>query len=662
MFKFYLVSNLKMLEKLENLKQKIGKQTNRLFWMTIAIGFGMSLLVYILIYRAEEKQLRAEFVNAANNIMNAIDKNLAVVMDELESVALIFQIFPEVSRQEFAAFVKPVFEKKKGILALQWIPAVTEPQRQAYEEKARKEWLPNYHFYELDKQKKKIPANVREVHFPVYYLEPLEGNLPVAGFDMASSPVRVETINEANKTHLAVVTSRIVLLQEKQTTENIYGVLLLYPIYQKSASGVRGELKGLTIEVMRIRDLIDAALKQLSPLPIDIYLFDNSAPTDSSFLYSFISESSIRGKKYLSFDDFSANPYTYIKKLSFGGRNWTFVFQAAPAFKIHTWQGMLFFTLGLILTFFAAEIVNFLIEKEKLENLRGILEEKVNQRTNELQSTLKELQTTQQQLVVQEKLASLGALAAGIAHEIKNPLNFINNFSTLGLRALQLLKKIFEKYQVDFDEADQKVASKNLVNLHNNLFSINEQGMRTDKIVKRMLQHSIRHTNKATKTDIHVLILESLRLALFAENTKNPQFTLNIGKDFDFSIGDINIVSADIDNVFLNLFNNAFYAVNSKKELLGESYQPQLSIRTRRVEGNKLEIRVRDNGTGIPPSVKTKLFIPFHTTKPPGEGTGLGLSLCHDIIVQEHKGTITCESEEGEFTEFILTLPLNFRQ
>lgn len=314
--------------------------------------------------------------------------------------------------------------------------------------------------------------------------------------------------------------------------------------------------------------------------------------------------------------------------------------------------------------------VNLRLEKAKsdLEIYAGQLENVVEERTNvikvknqQLEGTIEELKNTQSRLVTQEKLASLGALTAGVAHEIKNPLNFINNFAALALKGLQTLGAIVDKYQTNYAEADQVVATKRLKNLNENITFIIEQGKRTDGIVQRMMDHSRPHSNEETMTDINALIQEYLDLSFHALRAKDPNFILNVEKDFDRSIPQSKMIAENIAHALTNLFNNAFYAVNQKKKSLGDAYAPLLLIKTRR-EGNMIKIHVRDNGTGMSEMVKAKLFTPFFTTKAAGEGAGLGLSLCHDIIVQEHHGSIVCESTEGEFTEFIVTLPIKSPQ
>jgi len=267
--------------------------------------------------------------------------------------------------------------------------------------------------------------------------------------------------------------------------------------------------------------------------------------------------------------------------------------------------------------------------------------------SRQIQSTLESLRATQAQLVQSEKMASLGDLTAGIAHEIQNPLNFVNNFSDVNKELLSEMNTEIEKG--NYDEA--KAIAKDVTN---NEEKINHHGKRADAIVKGMLQHSRTSNGQKEATDINALCDEYLRLAYHGLRAKDKSFNATTKTDFDNSIGKINIVSQDIGRVILNLINNAFYAVDEKKKQIGDSYEPTVSVNTKKING-KVEISVKDNGNGIPKKVLDKIFQPFFTTKPTGQGTGLGLSLSYDIV-KAHGGELKVETKEGEGSEFIITL------
>jgi signal transduction histidine kinase len=280
---------------------------------------------------------------------------------------------------------------------------------------------------------------------------------------------------------------------------------------------------------------------------------------------------------------------------------------------------------------------------------KEVLEKQVDQRTAELQSSLQELKATQAQLIQSEKMASLGELTAGIAHEIQNPLNFVNNFSEINTELIAELEA--EAASGNMDEV--KGLAKDI---KDNEQKINLHGKRADAIVKGMLQHSRTSKGEKQATDINALADEYLRLSYHGLRAKNKTFNADFKTNFDENIGRVNIVPQDIGRVLLNLFNNAFYAVHEMAKNVHVGYEPTVYVSTRKVN-DKIEIRVQDNGMGISKSLQDKIFQPFFTTKPTGQGTGLGLSLSYDIV-KAHGGTLDLESTEGGGATFIIQLPL----
>ncbi|MBY0611440.1 MAG: GAF domain-containing protein [Beijerinckiaceae bacterium] len=287
-----------------------------------------------------------------------------------------------------------------------------------------------------------------------------------------------------------------------------------------------------------------------------------------------------------------------------------------------------------------------------IENAR--LFDEVQARTRELQASLESLRATQDRLVQSEKLASLGQLTAGIAHEIKNPLNFVNNFSALSSELIDELNEILEpaaldeKTRADVDEIAGLLKS--------NLAKVVQHGKRADSIVKNMLLHSREGSGERRMVDVNALVEESMNLAYHGARAERPGFNVTLEKTFDPQAGEADLLPQEVTRVLLNLISNGFYAANKRKTSEGEGFEPTVSAVTRSL-GDRVEIRIRDNGTGIPDEVKAKIFNPFFTTKPAGEGTGLGLSLSHDIVVKQHGGTLDVETEAGAFTEFTIVLP-----
>ncbi len=288
-----------------------------------------------------------------------------------------------------------------------------------------------------------------------------------------------------------------------------------------------------------------------------------------------------------------------------------------------------------------------------IENVR--LFDEVQARTRELSRSLEDLRTAQDRLVQTEKLASLGQLTAGIAHEIKNPLNFVNNFSALSGELIDDLSSVLAGAPLEASVRDE-VAELTGV-LKSNLDKVVQHGKRADSIVRNMLLHSRAGSGEHRPIDINAVVEESLNLAYHGARAEKPGFNVTLTRNFDPQAGDVDLYPQEITRVLLNLISNGFYATAKRSAAAnGAGYEPTLSATTRSL-GDRVEIRIRDNGTGIPPEVKEKMFNPFFTTKPAGEGTGLGLSLSHDIVVKQHAGTIDVDSQPGEFTEFRIVLP-----
>jgi len=281
--------------------------------------------------------------------------------------------------------------------------------------------------------------------------------------------------------------------------------------------------------------------------------------------------------------------------------------------------------------------------------------DEVQARTRELAQSLEDLRAAQDRLIQTEKLASLGQLTAGIAHEIKNPLNFVNNFSALSVELTDELSAALKQTMLADrirTEVDELTGT-----LKDNLAKVVQHGKRADSIVKNMLLHSREGSGEHRPADVNALVDESLNLAYHGARAEKPHFNVTLERDFDPAAGSADVFPQEITRVLLNLISNGFYAVTKRKAENGVAdFEPTVRATTLS-RGDRVEIRIRDNGTGIPEHVRDKMFNPFFTTKPAGEGTGLGLSMSHDIVVKQHGGSIEVETEPGAFTEFRIVLP-----
>jgi signal transduction histidine kinase/HAMP domain-containing protein len=284
-------------------------------------------------------------------------------------------------------------------------------------------------------------------------------------------------------------------------------------------------------------------------------------------------------------------------------------------------------------------------------------EEELGAAKDDAEHALQELKLAQRTLVQSEKMASLGQLTAGIAHEIKNPLNFINNFAKSSNELVDELAAEIEPVTAQLDQTARDNVDELIATIKEDLGTIRDHGERADSIIKGMLLHSRGGTNTPQAADLNGLISESVNLAYHGQRANTPGFNVTLDMDLDPDVGEFELIGQEITRVLVNLLGNAFYAVHERQQSNETGYDPRVSVTSRMLDGNHVEIRLRDNGTGIPAEAIERLFTPFFTTKPAGEGTGLGLSISHDIVTDQHGGSIRADSEAGAFTEFIIELP-----
>ena len=383
--------------------------------------------------------------------------------------------------------------------------------------------------------------------------------------------------------------------------------------------------------------------EELETLSIMTHLFETGHQIDSAFKYQ-------KAALILKDSIYNLDKIRQVQQ---------FAFDEQMAKEAELQEHNRFFTNAVIYALMAALLFSMIIGAIILKNNRyrkrslALLQEKQSEliyQKIKVEQTLSDLKTTQTQLIQSEKMASLGELTAGIAHEIQNPLNFVNNFSDINRELAVELKE-------SLNSGNTEDAINIADDIAQNEEKINQHGRRADLIVKGMLQHSRTHSGERQLTNINVLADEFFKLSYHGLRAKDKSFNAVLTTHFDDSLPQINIVQQDIGRVLLNLFNNAFYAVNEKKKNNGSDYQPEVIVSTS-VEKNQVVIAVKDNGIGIPDAVKEKIMQPFFTTKPTGEGTGLGLSLSYDIVVKGHGGKIGVESRDGEGTVFTVQLPI----
>ena len=365
-------------------------------------------------------------------------------------------------------------------------------------------------------------------------------------------------------------------------------------------------------------------------------VYRDSKNVDSAFVYQsmtlLLADSLNLTEKIKQLENIGFSEQLYSQQLAEQG--------AAYKNRIRTYAMLAFSGVLLLIGIFLYRNIR---QKKKVNDL--LLQQNV-----EIENTLAKLKSTQSQLIQSEKMASFGELTAGIAHEIQNPLNFVNNFSEINA-------ELSDELTAAAKNGDLQEVTVLAANIKTNQVKINEHGKRADAIVKGMLQHSRSSSGIKEPTNINKLADEYLRLAYHGLRAKDETFNAVLHTDYDITIGDIPIMPQDIGRVLLNLYNNSFYAVAEKKKLFPVGYEPEVSVCSKRM-GDKIEISVHDNGNGIPQKVLDKIFQPFFTTKPTGQGTGLGLSISYDIV-KAHGGELRVETKEGEGSEFIIHLPIS---
>lgn len=295
------------------------------------------------------------------------------------------------------------------------------------------------------------------------------------------------------------------------------------------------------------------------------------------------------------------------------------------------------------------------LERDDLARQLAEAKAEVKERREELSDIEALVADTRSKLMIQEKMASLGSLTAGIAHEIKNPLNFVNNFAQLSKELVDELRGVVTQAKAIPDGVRDEIEAI-LGDLEQNVGKINEHGRRADSIVKGMLNHSRGKSGDKTPIEVNVLVAEYVNLAYHGLRAQDSSFNVTIETAYDPMAGTAEMVPQDLSRVILNIVNNGCYSAWQKRKIAGESFKPTIHVSTKNL-GSQVQISIRDNGTGIPPDAMKKIFEPFYTTKPTGSGTGLGLSISYDIIVTQHGGDLHVETEPGEFAEFIITLP-----
>ncbi|MCP5508325.1 MAG: GHKL domain-containing protein [Chlamydiales bacterium] len=458
------------------------------------------------------------------------------------------------------------------------------------------------------------------------------------------STIYPRALEEAINKKQTIITSKHWRI--KNESDSPY-ISIYTPIFDKN-----GIYHGAVSATILVRQLIEANLNPNNIKAMDIYIYDDTHQGKNQLLYFFHPEKNVTKDAPTQAKGFKPDYFLLKRTFTIANKQWTLVYRATPEFTAYTWQAAFSAGCAILITSFIVVTAFILLEIEKSQFSNVLHEEHVQ----EMEGTIDLLETTKDRLKAQENLASLGGLTAGIAHEIKNPLNFINNFSTLSMELLESLDKCINQHKSHIPQNEMVEIFESIDTLKENINTIHEQGSKANSTIQRMLAHSRGKPGDWQTTDIHKLLDEYINFSFHGMRAKDSTFNVKIEKEFDNSLNEVEVVSSDLSRVFLNLLNNAFQSVTEKKRQLKSDYKPVVTIKTQNL-GNYFRITIRDNGLGVTEENKGKIFTPFFTTKPTGEGTGLGLSLSYNIVTQGHEGSLTFNSKENEYCEFVITIP-----
>ncbi len=659
------------------------KRTNLFFrghfptTLVLVLGVFISSTGFLLTSNHFQNRSQRAFDEPAAHYTAILSQEIDRYLEVINSVGTFMAASNEVDRWEFFALVGKSLPRFPGVQALQWIPRVTAEKRGEYEKQGERDGLYGFKFTERDTLGNLVPAREREEHYPIYYVEPFEGNQESLGFDLASSPASRRILDRARDT------GRMIAAQQTASVradDNQAAFLTVLPIYDsktepETVADRQKALVGFVLGVVRFSDMIGAALRNFASADaLDIYLYDEAASPDARLIY--FHPSLLRRGNATPLPEnevyeglFSSTAYNVT------GRDWSIVVKPAPGHFVDDTSLMSWgvVAVGLLLT---ALLLQYLISSAS--RTRAI-EHSVTQRTGELvqsnealQSEIQERKRAEQDRVSLErelaqiqKMESLGTLAGGIAHEINSPVQYVGENLGFLRESVAELGQVLSKYKLLTDTAQSEgllpnevaevnaaLDAANLEFLRQEMPASIDQSLegieRISEIVRAIREFSYPDAKEKTAIDINHAIATTLTVA-----NNQIKYVADVETDFDTSLPPVSCFPGEFNQAILNLLVNAAHAI----EATASDDKGKITLTTRHL-GNQVEIRVSDTGTGIPKSIRKKIFDPFFTTKEPGKGTGQGLAICHTIITQKHGGTINVESEPGKGTTFTICLPM----
>lgn len=631
-----------------------------IFLFVTLVGIILSIYLSIKIQDRFTLANKAQLLFLTNSRVREIELALESIEEDMHAITALFYASPNVSEKEFIKFIEEAITHKGQYQFFGWVPEIPESQKQDYETIAES-WHPNFRIVDRTSTGEYEPSTLKTYYYPLYFVFPQKEFEYRYGIDFSQTPIW-SVFKKASENP-----DNILVYIEPNDQKKILHPLLIKAVEKTFNNSHRAkDVKGFVIASIKFHEILENLLKPpssfLGPRISSIYLFDESLHNNSKLIYS--QHTSLDNIKNITYQDMSSgklNGLFFKRNMKLGNHEFTI---------LHLWddanegpfakEALLALFLGILTTALAGFSVWLLSNLASKGESASYLKEIRDQQSIELEAAhknsttlLEQFKQMHEKLISQEKIVSLGELAAGIAHEVRNPLNLVNNFSKMSVELLDELKeKINSPDQTD---TIRKESTELCTLLQDNMHKIYDHGQRAERVIEGVLALARDKPGEKRITSLPDLLEDAINLSYQAMRAKNSSFNVKIVKDFDSAVKNLECNSEDLRRVFINLLNNAFYSMNLKSKQT-KYYQPIIKVVTRDSEDN-IEIIIKDNGMGISDEVKKQLFTPFFTTKPINEGTGLGLSLSKEIIVETHKGQISVESKLDEYALFKIILP-----
>lgn len=646
--------------------------------LVLVLGILISSTGFLLTSNHYQNRSQRAFDRPAAHYTAILSQSIDRYLEVINSVGTFMAASNEVDRWEFFALVGKSLPRFPGIQALEWIPRVPAEKRSDYEKQGEKDGLYGFQFTEKDTLGNTVPAREREEYYPVYYVEPFEGNQGILGFDLASNPESRRILDRARDTGQMIAAQQVDLVQADDDQAAFLTVLPIYDSKTEPATVVDRQkaLVGFVLGVFRFSDMIEVALRNFTSADaLDIYLYDAAANPEDRLIYFHPSPLRQDSAAPLPEDEVYEGLYSSTA-YNVAGREWSIVVKPAPGHFVDDASLMSWgvAAVGLLLT---ALLLQYLISSASRTR---IIELSVTQRTGELVQSnqalgaeIQERKRAEQDRVALErelaqiqKMESLGTLAGGIAHEINSPVQYVGENLGFLRDSVAGLSQVLSKYRILAETAESEgvlrdevaevaatIEATNLEFLRQEMPASIDQSLegieRISEIVRAIREFSHPGAKEKTAIDINRAIATTLTVA-----NNQTKYVADVETDFDTSLPPVACLPGEFNQAILNLLVNAAHAI----EETASERKGRITLATRGL-GNQVEIRISDTGVGIPDAIRKKIFDPFFTTKEPGKGTGQGLAICHTIITKKHGGTINVESEPGKGTTFIVCLPLD---